>query len=245
MRTVAANRVMLGRSIGMLLILQTWVNPIHAIEELSLPSHELHKDQIELVSINSLGNLQESHLSNIDGSLSPTSYSRVLGNMYFDEERYLLRGDAAALIEAIVQELKTETKWGLHMEAYCDERGTEAYNIVLGDRQMRLVTDFVLDLGVEPHRLWTTSYGQEKPQCLVSAKNCWEENLPIQLGFQVPAPRHSTLGCLVRFRLITREDPQPAFHHLGHSSYLQPLRLVAIPAPAERIELRRQSATSN
>ena len=217
---------------AMLLILTTWASPTYATEELPSPGQLLDKNHRELVTVNSLADLKEPRLSKIDGPLALTSYSLVLADIYFDEERHLLSGDVATLVEDIVRMLKSNRKWRLHIEAHCDERGTEAYNVVLGDRRMQAVEDFILYLGVEPHRLRPTSYGQEKPGCPVSTQNCWEENLRVQLGFQVLAPRHSYLGCLVRLRLLTQDDRQNAFQHLLQPPFLQPLHLAAFFSPA-------------
>lgn len=215
----------------MLPILMVCSGPSHAMEEWFLPERTLERTHITLATIH-IPEQQESNASPGHAPKSPTDSSMVLADIYFNEDRYLISQGTASLLEETVRLLKSEKDWGLHIEAYCDERGTEAYNIVLGDRRMQAVEDFVVDLGIEPHRLWPTSYGQEKPQCLVSAQNCWEEKIRVQLGFQVLAPRHSYLGCLVRLRLITQEERRNAFQHLLQTPFLQPLRLAAFPSPA-------------
>lgn len=212
----------------MLLILMVWSGPSDAMEEWPLPERTLERTHITFATIH-IPEQKEPDVSPGHAPESSTDSSMVLADIYFDKDRYLISQDTASLLEETVRLLKTEKDWGLHIEAHCDERGTEAYNVVLGDRRMQAVEDFVVDLGVEPHRLRPTSYGQEKPGCLVSTQNCREENLRVQLGFQVLAPRHSYLGCLVRLRLITQDDRRNAFQHLLHPSFLQPLRLAAFP----------------
>jgi peptidoglycan-associated lipoprotein len=59
---------------------------------------------------------------------------------------------------------------------HCDERGTTAYNLALGQKRAKEVRDYYVSLGVDGGRLATISYGKEAPLCLESNEACWTRN---------------------------------------------------------------------
>jgi peptidoglycan-associated lipoprotein len=62
------------------------------------------------------------------------------------------------------------------IEGHCDERGTNEYNIALGQRRASAAKDYIVSLGVEDSRLRTISYGEERPFCTESNEGCWQQN---------------------------------------------------------------------
>ena len=217
----------------MLLILISGSGPGYAMAEGSFPEQTLEGTQIILAKIHT-PEQQEPDVSPSQAFELPTDSSLVITDIYFDENRYLISQETSSLLEETIGLLKSEKDWGLHIESHCDERGTGAYNVALGDKRIQRVEEFLVDLGVEADRVWATSYGQTKPLCLRSTTTCLEENIRVQLIFQILAPRHSNLGCLVRLRLLTQDDPQNALQHLLHPQSLQPLRLAAFTSQEKR-----------
>ena len=79
--------------------------------------------------------------------------------------------DEAQLDDAAQQALTSSANWlkregaayGLLVEGHCDERGTEQYNLALGDRRANAVRDYLATLGVDARRIRTVSYGEERP----------------------------------------------------------------------------------
>jgi len=61
-------------------------------------------------------------------------------------------------------------------EGHCDERGTNEYNLALGDRRADSAKAFLVDLGIAASRLTTISYGEERPQCTQQNEECWSKN---------------------------------------------------------------------
>jgi len=64
----------------------------------------------------------------------------------------------------------------LSIEGHCDERGTNEYNLALGDRRAKAVKDYLVSLGVPSSRIETISYGEEKPLCSAQNEDCWAKN---------------------------------------------------------------------
>ncbi len=62
------------------------------------------------------------------------------------------------------------------IEGHCDERGTNEYNIALGDRRANAAADYISSLGITGSRMRTVSYGEENPQCRESNESCWSRN---------------------------------------------------------------------
>jgi peptidoglycan-associated lipoprotein len=100
----------------------------------------------------------------------------VLSDVYFDYDQFILRRDAKAALEGNARRLKAENGANLLIEGHCDERGTVAYNLVLGERRARMVGQYLEDLGIASSRIQITSYGKEKPFCSVHSDHCWQQN---------------------------------------------------------------------
>jgi peptidoglycan-associated lipoprotein len=62
------------------------------------------------------------------------------------------------------------------IEGHSDERGTESYNMVLGERRASAVKEFLVHLGVSKDKIQVVSYGKEKPFCAGQNEQCWQEN---------------------------------------------------------------------
>ena len=62
------------------------------------------------------------------------------------------------------------------VEGHCDERGTAAYNLVLGEKRAKAVRNYLVELGVSANRLSVVSYGKERPFCSEHAESCYQQN---------------------------------------------------------------------
>ena len=72
--------------------------------------------------------------------------------------------------------LKTHAEMKVQVAGNCDQRGTVAYNLALGQRRAAAVRSYYKSLGVENARVATISYGNEKPLCSEASESCWERN---------------------------------------------------------------------
>jgi peptidoglycan-associated lipoprotein len=98
-------------------------------------------------------------------------------NVYFDFDSASLRADAQALLRAKAEYLDSHPSLtSLTIEGHTDERGTDAYNLALGDRRADAVKQFLVDLGLDPSRFTTISYGEERPLDPSQAEEAWAKN---------------------------------------------------------------------
>ena len=80
------------------------------------------------------------------------------------------------LLEKSAGCLKQDKKLHVTIEGNADERGTEEYNLSLGDKRARAVAQYLERLGVSGRQLKTVSYGKEQPECTEHDENCWSQN---------------------------------------------------------------------
>lgn len=103
--------------------------------------------------------------------------------IYFDLDQSNLKEDARAKLAADAKFLNDAANGNLvvTIEGHCDERGTNEYNLALGDRRANAVKDYLTSLGISASRMTTLSYGEERPECTESSESCWWRNRRAQL----------------------------------------------------------------
>ena len=95
---------------------------------------------------------------------APTLDTAPLGIVYFDYDRYEIRGDARPVLEQNAALINGRAEWGVvTIEGHCDERGSQEYNVALGARRASYVKRYLVDLGVPSSRLGTVSFGEAQP----------------------------------------------------------------------------------
>jgi peptidoglycan-associated lipoprotein len=102
--------------------------------------------------------------------------AKEVPDIYFDFDKATIRPDAAQTLQASADWLKSNNKSAVLVEGHCDERGTNEYNIVLGDRRAKATRDFLVSQGVAASRITTISYGEERPTCSEHSEQCWSKN---------------------------------------------------------------------
>jgi peptidoglycan-associated lipoprotein len=100
----------------------------------------------------------------------------ALRNIYFDFDKYEIRPGDAPILEENAKWLKTSANTLVLIEGHCDERGTNEYNLALGERRAKATGDYLVSLGIAASRITTISYGEERPVCTERAESCWAQN---------------------------------------------------------------------
>jgi len=72
--------------------------------------------------------------------------------------------------------LKANTSAVVEIQGHCDERGTNNYNVALGERRAHSTKMYLVSQGVSARRIHTISYGEERPFCFDSNAACWQKN---------------------------------------------------------------------
>jgi len=99
-----------------------------------------------------------------------------LKNVTFDYNSDRLSPDARAVLSANAQWLKDHADLRVQVAGNCDQRGTVAYNLALGQRRAEAVRGYYTMLGIAGTRVATISYGKEKPVCREQTESCWKLN---------------------------------------------------------------------
>src|SRR5262249_36837029 len=86
-----------------------------------------------------------------------------LQDAFFAFDESSLTADAQTALTTSANWLKKNLQYSLLVEGHCDERGTEQYNLALGDRRANSAKDYLVALGVDAGRIRTVSYGEERP----------------------------------------------------------------------------------
>lgn len=96
--------------------------------------------------------------------------------VYFDLDQYRLTADAQGILQRQAAWLASYPDVNILVAGNCDERGTREYNLALGERRASVVKNYLVDLGVDPARVQTVSYGKERPLALGSNEGSWAQN---------------------------------------------------------------------
>jgi peptidoglycan-associated lipoprotein len=108
----------------------------------------------------------------------PDARETFLNQMvFFEFDSDILTMDAQTLLQRKARWLKEFPELvTLLIEGHCDARGTDAYNMALGERRAQAVKEYLIDLGVAIESLKTLSYGEEKPLVQGSGEKIWAQN---------------------------------------------------------------------
>lgn len=100
-----------------------------------------------------------------------------LGNMVlFDFDSFEIKQEYRPLLQQKAEILKKYDNVTMVIEGYCDDRGTEEYNLALGERRARAAYEFLILLGVSPERLSIVSFGEEDPVDPGQNETAWAKN---------------------------------------------------------------------
>jgi len=109
--------------------------------------------------------------------------SRILQPVYFDFDSYAIRADAKPTLMADAKAIKDNTSWGVvTIEGNTDERGSEEYNLALGERRANSVQRYLVDLGVPSSRLTVVSFGESKPRAMGHDESAWRYNRRVEFS---------------------------------------------------------------
>ena len=109
-------------------------------------------------------------------SLDQINREKPLGTIYFDYDRAIIRDDARGVLDGNAAWMKRFRSAKVLVEGHCDERGTEEYNLALGEKRAKSAQDYLLSTGVPADRLKIISYGKSQPLNPGHDESAWQMN---------------------------------------------------------------------
>jgi peptidoglycan-associated lipoprotein len=113
--------------------------------------------------------IQESRLQSFTASSD-------LKDIHFKFDQYDLDDNSRAVLQKNAEYLNNNPNLHVEVQGHCDERGTNNYNIALGERRAHSTKKYLVAQGVNSRNVHVISYGEEKPFCFSSGEVCWQEN---------------------------------------------------------------------
>ncbi|MDX2500660.1 MAG: peptidoglycan-associated lipoprotein Pal [Deltaproteobacteria bacterium] len=118
-----------------------------------------------------------------ESKAEPEEAAPVAASGIIMQEDIYFEFDSATLTPAAQDNLLRKAEWlrenpdaTVTVEGHCDDRGTNEYNLALGDRRAESAKSFLIDLGIDPSRLTTISYGEERPVDPRHMEEAWDKN---------------------------------------------------------------------
>ena len=96
--------------------------------------------------------------------------------IHFDFDKSSIKANDEPKLQEVANYMKSNPNDALRIEGNCDERGTEEYNRSLGERRAMAAREYLARLGVEPGRVVTISYGQDRPAESAHNEGAWSKN---------------------------------------------------------------------
>jgi peptidoglycan-associated lipoprotein len=100
----------------------------------------------------------------------------MLLTVYFDFDRFTIRDDMKSILEKDALWLKGNTGVNVQIQGYCDERGSDEYNVALGERRAQSIREYLINYGISQSRISTISYGEERPVDPGHTEEAWAKN---------------------------------------------------------------------
>ena len=109
---------------------------------------------------------------------SPREFAEIpqLKDIHFEFDKYEIRPADAKVLDANADWLRANPATLVLVEGHCDERGTNEYNLALGERRARAATNYLVSRGIPASRMSVISYGEEHPVCTERGESCWSRN---------------------------------------------------------------------
>ena len=104
--------------------------------------------------------------------------------VYFGYDRSEIRPEFKDILNALAQSLEDNPQARVSLEGHCDERGTVAYKLALGERRANTVKRYLVVQGVNPNQLESVSFGEERPAVVGSDDSAWSKNRRTEINYQ-------------------------------------------------------------
>jgi len=111
-----------------------------------------------------------------EGAAPAEEAKSIFRDVLFDYDKYDIRSDARPSLDAVAAYLGSNKGVNIVVEGHCDDRGTNEYNLALGEKRAKSAKNYLTSLGVSPDRMIVITFGEEKPACTEQNEACWQQN---------------------------------------------------------------------
>ncbi len=135
------------------------------------------------------GNAENGHLSlteKIEQGLDTPEGAALKNDVLFGFESWRISDQGIQALMKVAEWLKANPKKRLIIEGHCDERGSVAYNLMLGEKRAKAVKNILVTFGVNAKQVKVVSYGKERPICNASNEACYQQNRRGHFVLRVP-----------------------------------------------------------
>ena len=133
------------------------------------------KDQEKVTESKIDSKIESVDVKDKDGQYAESKES-MFSDILFDYDKYDVADTYKPVLKSVSSWMAKNTSARLSVEGHCDDRGTNEYNLALGDRRAKAVKDYLVSLGVASDRINVISYGEERPLCSEQTEACWAKN---------------------------------------------------------------------
>ncbi|HEV2181242.1 MAG TPA: peptidoglycan-associated lipoprotein Pal [Gemmatimonadaceae bacterium] len=102
--------------------------------------------------------------------------SAIEQRILFEFDKSDIRADDKTVLDAKLPILRANPNMRIRIEGNCDDRGSEEYNLALGQRRAAAAKRYLTDFGIDAGRIDIISYGHERPVCTQDSEDCWSQN---------------------------------------------------------------------
>ncbi len=113
-------------------------------------------------------------------TLEELNAEKPMGMIHFDYDKFFIRDDAKSTLESNASFLENWSSVKVLVEGHCDERGTEEYNLALGEKRAKSAYDYLISLGISANRIKIISYGKSQPFDMGHNEIAWQKNRRVQ-----------------------------------------------------------------
>lgn len=113
------------------------------------------------------------------GAMNPDDLQAMASQfqpVFFEYDSAQVSGSEGSKLEAVAEYLRGNSAVGLIVEGHCDERGSNDYNLSLGERRAQAVRAYIIGLGISADQIKTVSYGEERPAAIGHDEASWSQN---------------------------------------------------------------------
>ena len=145
-------------------------------DEVAAPGGQLSAEEQARLEAERQRRLREAQLQEQQARAAQLREVFVNQDIHFDYDRYDLSAEAKQILNEKAQYMQNNSGLMVIVEGHCDERGSNAYNMALGEKRAKAAAGYLEAMGIGPNRLETVSYGEERPLVMGTSEEAYAAN---------------------------------------------------------------------